>query len=41
VVLDQPYLEVDDETLKSLRSLLTMVNGRVVHASGPFADLQE
>jgi hypothetical protein len=38
-VLSDDYLKVSDEKLRKTRSLLTLQGGRVVHASGPFADL--
>jgi predicted amidohydrolase YtcJ len=36
VVLDRPYLTVDDEEIKQIESLLTMVGGRVIHARAPY-----
>jgi predicted amidohydrolase YtcJ len=36
VVLDQDYRTVTDEGLKALRSVLTVVNGRIVHRAPPF-----
>ena len=39
VVLDRPYLSVEDEDIKQIKSLLTMVGGRVVHARAPFQAL--
>jgi predicted amidohydrolase YtcJ len=36
-VLDKDYLTVPDDELGSLRSLLTMVDGRIVYAAEPFA----
>jgi predicted amidohydrolase YtcJ len=41
VVLDQPYLTVGDEALKSMKPVLTMVGGRVVQARAPYAALAE
>jgi predicted amidohydrolase YtcJ len=34
VVLNDDYFRVPDEDLKQLRSVLTVVNGRIVHDSG-------
>ena len=39
VVLDADYLEVPDEALRQIASVLTIVGGRVVHADGPFGEL--
>ena len=39
-VLDQDYVSVPSAELGSLQSLMTMVGGRIVHATGPFAALQ-
>lgn len=41
VVLDRPYLTVDDEEIKQIESLLTMVGGRVVHARAPYDAVTE
>jgi predicted amidohydrolase YtcJ len=38
-VLDRDYLTVPAEEIGTLSALLTMVDGRIVHATGPFADL--
>jgi predicted amidohydrolase YtcJ len=38
-VLDEDFLTVPVERIPSLSSLLTMVDGRVTHASGPFQGL--
>ena len=38
-VLSDDYLKVSDEKLRKMTSLLTLQGGRVVHATGPFADL--
>ena len=38
-VLDKDYLTVPPEELGTLTALLTMVGGRIVHATAPFADL--
>ena len=35
VVLDRDYFTVPDADIKKVRSLLTVVDGRVVHESGP------
>ena len=40
-VLNAPYLDVDDEDLRSIESDLTVMNGKVVHGAGDFADLAE
>jgi predicted amidohydrolase YtcJ len=39
-VLDRPFLDVSDEEIKSIASLLTLVGGRPVFAAGPFAGLE-
>ncbi|HEX5046633.1 MAG TPA: amidohydrolase family protein [Gammaproteobacteria bacterium] len=39
VVLDRPFLTVSDEDLKRIRSVLTLVGGRVVHAAAPYGSL--
>jgi hypothetical protein len=41
VVLDRPLLTIGDEEIKQIRPLLTMINGRVVHARAPFDALVE
>jgi hypothetical protein len=38
-VLSADYFSVPDDEIKSLESVLTLVGGRIVHASGSFADL--
>jgi predicted amidohydrolase YtcJ len=38
-VLSRDYFSVADEAIKQLESTLTLVGGRVVHASGPFSKL--
>lgn len=38
-VLDRDYLTVPDDSIRQIESLLTLVGGRVVHASGPFASI--
>jgi len=40
VVLDRPFLDVSDEEIKRIASLLTLVGGRPVFAAGPFAGLE-
>ena len=40
-VLDRHYLDVPIEEVRETRSLLTIMNGSVVYADGPFADLAE
>ncbi len=37
VVLDRPFLTIDDEEIKQIRPVLTMIGGRVVYAQAPFA----
>ncbi|KAJ3552892.1 hypothetical protein NPX13_g11006 [Xylaria arbuscula] len=39
VVLNEDYFDVPDETLKKLRSVLTVVGGAVVHNDGSLAKL--
>jgi predicted amidohydrolase YtcJ len=41
VVLDRPYLDISDEEIKQIESLLTIVGGRVVHAGAPYAALKQ
>jgi predicted amidohydrolase YtcJ len=36
-VLNQDYLTVTDQAIRKIESVLTMVGGRVVHATGAFA----
>ena len=36
-VLNEDYLTVPDERIRRIESVLTLVGGRAVHASGPFA----
>lgn len=36
VVLDQDYFEVSDEGVRKLRSVMTVVDGRIVHSERPF-----
>jgi predicted amidohydrolase YtcJ len=38
-VLSADYLTVSDEMIRKIDSVLTLVGGKVVHASGPFAKL--
>ena len=38
-VLDADYLDVPDEELRQISSLLTVIGGRVVHANGPYRTL--
>jgi predicted amidohydrolase YtcJ len=37
IVLDRDYFRVRADRIRTLRSLMTVVGGRVVHASGPYA----
>jgi len=39
IVLDKDYFSVPDSEIWKLRSLLTVVDGRIVHADGPYAGL--
>jgi predicted amidohydrolase YtcJ len=41
VVLSADYLTVPEEQIRGLESVLTMVGGRVVYATGPFAQLRK
>jgi len=36
-VLDRDYFNVDDEAIKSIESILTIVNGNIVYAKGDFS----
>jgi predicted amidohydrolase YtcJ len=38
-VLSDDYFAVDDEVIKNITSLMTIIGGRVVHADGPFKSL--
>ena len=38
-VLSADYLTVSDEMIRKIDSVLTLVGGKVVHATGPFAKL--
>lgn len=38
-LLSADYFSVDAEDIKSIESVLTLVDGRIVHAAGAFADL--
>ena len=40
VVLDRPYLAVPENEIHRLRSVLTLVDGKVVYASDEFANLR-
>ncbi len=35
-VIDRPYLSIDVAEIREIKSLMTMVNGKIVHASGEF-----
>jgi predicted amidohydrolase YtcJ len=39
IVLSDDYFTVPDDEIKDLKSLLTVVDGRIVHADGPYAGL--
>jgi predicted amidohydrolase YtcJ len=41
IVLNDDYFQVPTEEIRNLRSLLTIVGGRVVYAAGPFAGLDD
>jgi predicted amidohydrolase YtcJ len=38
-VLSADYLTVPDNAIRKIQSLLTLVGGRVVHATAPFTSL--
>ena len=40
-VLSKDYLDVPIEEIGAIRSLLTMVGGRIVYAAGPFAAFED
>jgi predicted amidohydrolase YtcJ len=40
IVLSDDYFRVRTDAIRNLRSLLTVVGGRVVHADGPFSGLE-
>ena len=35
-VIDRPYLSIDTEEIREITSLMTMVNGNIVHARGAY-----
>jgi predicted amidohydrolase YtcJ len=39
IVLSDDYFTVPDDEVKDLKSLLTVVDGRIVYADGPYAGL--
>jgi hypothetical protein len=39
IVLDKDYFKVPDNEIKDIKSLLTVVDGRVVYGAGPYAGL--
>jgi len=39
IVLSEDYFKAPDDAIKDIRSLLTVVDGRIVHADGEFATL--
>jgi predicted amidohydrolase YtcJ len=41
VILDQPFLEIDEEEIRNVRPLLTMIGGKVTHARGTYNYLVE
>jgi hypothetical protein len=40
IVLDKDYFKVPDNEIKDIRSLLTVVDGRIVYADGEYAALE-
>jgi len=40
VVLDQPFLEIAEDELRNVASLLTLIDGKVAYATGAFSNLQ-
>jgi len=40
IVLSDDYFKVPDDRIKDIRSNLTIVDGRIVHADGPFNDVR-
>jgi predicted amidohydrolase YtcJ len=36
-VLSEDYLTVTDQRIRKIESVLTLVGGKIVHASGPFS----
>jgi predicted amidohydrolase YtcJ len=38
-VLSEDYLTVPDQRIRKIESVLTLVAGKIVHASGPFSRL--
>ena len=41
VVLDKDFLDIDAEAIKTMQPVLTLVGGRIAHASGPYAGLAD
>ena len=41
IVLSDDYFSVRDEAIKDIRSVLTVVGGRVVHAEAEFSNLNQ
>jgi hypothetical protein len=39
IVLSDDYFKAPDDAIKDITSLLTVVDGRIVHADGEFAAL--
>jgi predicted amidohydrolase YtcJ len=39
-VLDAPLMDIREDRIGTIRSVLTLMDGRVVHAAGPFASLR-
>ena len=39
VVLDRPYLEVDADELRSIKPLITVIDGNITYSAGPYAEL--
>ena len=40
-VLDQPYLTIPADQIHTLKSLLTMVGGKIVYAADPFQEVKQ
>jgi predicted amidohydrolase YtcJ len=41
IVLSDDYFTVPTQEIRNLRSLLTVVGGRIVHANGPYSGLAD
>jgi predicted amidohydrolase YtcJ len=40
-VLTADYMTVPEDAIANIESLLTMVGGRIVYATGPYAELEQ